>query len=184
MILRCYETERLSLELPCPELAPQILDYYLRNREFLKPFDPVRDEGFFSIEQMQKDIAADQDALARGTLLRFWIRPKGDEKVIGTVALSNIVYGAFLSCFLGYKLDGAALRMGYMTEAAGQLIRIAFSELGLHRIEANIMPRNLASLGVARKLGFEDEGTSPKYLRINGVWEDHTHMVLRNRDME
>ena len=53
-------------------------------------------------------------------------------------------------------------------------------ELGLHRIEANIMPCNLPSLGVAEKCGFVREGLSRKYLKINGVWEDHIHMVRLN----
>ena len=70
-----------------------------------------------------------------------------------------------------------------MTEAVRETVRIAFEELDLHRIEANIMPRNRASLGVARKAGFYEEGLALKYLQINGVWEDHIHMVIRS-DLE
>ena len=71
-----------------------------------------------------------------------------------------------------------------MTEAVNECVRIAFEELGLHRIEANIMPKNKASLGLARKCGFREEGISPKYLKINGVWEDHIHMVKLNESLE
>lgn len=46
------------------------------------------------------------------------------------------------------------------------------------------MPRNRASLRVLEKCGFEWEGLSPRYLQIHGVWEDHVHMVRRNRAME
>jgi ribosomal-protein-alanine N-acetyltransferase len=59
-----------------------------------------------------------------------------------------------------------------------------FGEYGLHRIEANIMPRNAASLRVVEKAGFHREGLAKKYLKINGVWEDHIHMVLLNDRME
>jgi len=55
-----------------------------------------------------------------------------------------------------------------------------FNEFGLHRIEANIMPKNKRSLRVAPKLGFVNEGTASQYLKINGKWEDHIHMVLLN----
>jgi [ribosomal protein S5]-alanine N-acetyltransferase len=55
-----------------------------------------------------------------------------------------------------------------------------FQELGLHRIEANIMPKNKRSLRVVEKLGFYNEGLAYKYLKINGKWEDHIHMVLLN----
>ena len=65
-----------------------------------------------------------------------------------------------------------------MTEAVRAAADIAFTDLDLHRIEANIMPRNGASLRVAEKAGFYHEGLALKYLRINGVWEDHIHMVL------
>ena len=75
---------------------------------------------------------------------------------------------AFCSCFLGYKLDKDHLRQGLMSEAVQECVRIAFEELGLHRIEANIMPHNLPSLGVAEKCGFVREGLSRKYLKING----------------
>jgi ribosomal-protein-alanine N-acetyltransferase len=55
-----------------------------------------------------------------------------------------------------------------------------FGEYGLHRIEANIIPRNAASLRVAEKAGFLPEGIARKYLKIHGVWEDHVHMVRMN----
>lgn len=65
-----------------------------------------------------------------------------------------------------------------------RVIRYAFDELRLHRIEANIMPRNSASLKMVEKLGFSSEGLARKYLKINGIWEDHIHMVLLNEAVE
>lgn len=54
-----------------------------------------------------------------------------------------------------------------------------------YTLEANIMPRNRASLKVVEKLGFYNEGLATKYLKmINGKWEDHIHMVLRNTELE
>ena len=60
---------------------------------------------------------------------------------------------------------------------------LAFGPLRLHRVEANIMPRNRPSLRVAEKLGFHSEGISPRYLAIQGVWEDHVHMVRLNEEL-
>ena len=100
------------------------------------------------------------------------------------MALSNIVRGAFQSCHLGYRLDGTEQRKGYMTEAVKELTAYAFQNLNLHRIEANIMPHNMASLKVTEKLGFYHEGLAKQYLRINGRWEDHIHTVLLNEEME
>ena len=122
-----------------------------------------------------------------GEMFRFWIFKKEevrDRRTIGTVALSNIVRGGFQSCHLGYKLDETELRKGYMSEAIRGVVDFAFREIDLHRIEANIIPRNAASLGTVEKLGFYHEGLAVKYLQINGRWEDHIHMVIRNAAME
>lgn len=69
-----------------------------------------------------------------------------------------------------------------MTQAVSAITKIAFEELKLHRIEANVMPFNKASLRVLEKCGFENEGLSKKYLKINNVWEDHIHMVKLNEN--
>jgi [ribosomal protein S5]-alanine N-acetyltransferase len=89
-------------------------------------------------------------------------------------------WGAFLSCHLGYKLDKDEINKGYITEAIQKGIEVMFNEFGLHRIEANIMPKNKRSLRVVEKLGFYNEGLAYKYLKINDKWEDHIHMVLLN----
>jgi ribosomal-protein-alanine N-acetyltransferase len=69
-----------------------------------------------------------------------------------------------------------------MTEAVAAVVELAFGPLQLHRVEANIIPRNMPSRRVVEKLGFVNEGLSPKYLKINGVWEDHMHYVVLNPD--
>lgn len=46
------------------------------------------------------------------------------------------------------------------------------------------MPKNKMSLRVVEKLGFYNEGLSYKYLKINGNWEDHIHMVLLNNNIK
>lgn len=67
--------------------------------------------------------------------------------------------------------------------AVEMLVRYAFEELRLHRIEANVMPRNAESLRLLEKNDFINEGLSKYYLKINGVWEDHIHMVKLNDSM-
>ena len=78
------------------------------------------------------------------------------------------------------KLDKEFVGRGYMTEVVNKVLEIAFEDLKLHRIEANIMPRNIPSIKVVQKCGFEKEGVSKKYLNVNGVWEDHYHFVKLN----
>lgn len=79
---------------------------------------------------------------------------------------------------MGYKLDCDEINKGYMTEAIKKVLDIMFNEYGLHRIEVNVMPRNIRSLKVMKKLNFEEEGYSRRYLEINGKWEDHVHFAI------
>jgi ribosomal-protein-alanine N-acetyltransferase len=62
------------------------------------------------------------------------------------------------------------------------VLRYGFEELGLHRVEAAIVPRNKASRRVAEKLGMHEEGTSERFLQIRGVWEDHVRYAMTLED--
>ena len=165
-------------------LAEQVACYYTRNRGFLEAFEPVREEEFFSLQYQQDVLRKEVLAHQEKTAFRFYIAPvERPAKIIGIIGLNNVVWGAFCSAFLGYKLDKEYLNRGYMTMAVAMLTKYAFEELGLHRIEANVMPKNNASLRVLEKNHFVSEGISKYYLNINGVWEDHIHMVKINYAM-
>ncbi len=176
-----YYTERLTLKVLGKSSAQMVLDYYLSNRSFLGEWEPVRSEKFYTKAYHEEQLENDLSLIENKDLLRLWIFKKNDEsRIIGTIGFSNIVRGVFLSCYLGYKLDQDEINQGYMTEAIQKGIGIIFNEYGLHRIEANVMPKNQRSLRVTEKLGFYNEGIAQKYLKINGIWEDHVHMVLLN----
>ncbi|RRJ61661.1 N-acetyltransferase [Paenibacillus oralis] len=180
-------SERLILkELGAPD-AEAVLDYLRRNREVLGPWERTKEPEYYTLEYQRELLHQESEKIASGDLCKWWIfRQEEPGRIIGSVVLSNIVRGAFQSCHLGYGLDGKEHRKGYMTEAVRRVTLYAFAESGLylHRIEANIIPRNAASLRVAEKCGFYHEGLAYKYLYINGAWEDHIHMVLRNEAME
>lgn len=178
------ETPRLSLKVLDESEANRVLDYYLRNETFLSIWEPARDEGFYSLAYQQRQLEMERSLMRDGRSFKVWISEKGDNLLRGSISLNNLVRGSFQSCHLGYKLDEQKIGKGYMTEALERVITYAFNELQLHRIEANIMPHNKRSLRVVEKLGFYHEGLAKRYLRINGRWEDHIHMVLRNEAME
>jgi [ribosomal protein S5]-alanine N-acetyltransferase len=179
-----YETERLSLRGLTIEDSGLLLDYFIRNKRFLREWEPFRDESFYTEESVKSLIESGNQAYEKRNGLSLYLFNKGENRIIGNVALSNIVYGVFQSCFLGYKMDESEINKGKVTEALGKLIEIAFAKYNLHRIEANIIPRNIRSIQVVKKLGFLEEGLSKKYLKINGRWEDHLHFVLLNEAVE
>ena len=179
------ETDRLLLKSPHEVAAQSVLDYYRKNAEFLQEYSPLREAGFYTESHQMTLLTEQKYAWQQDAGYRFYLcRKENPEEIIGTAALNQIVRGAFQSCFLGYQLDSGYLRQGYMTEAINRIVQFAFETLALHRIESNILPRNLPSRGVAEKCHFEAEGISPKYLQINGIWEDHIHYVIRNKAME
>lgn len=98
--------------------------------------------------------------------------------LVGVINLNEIVAGAFQSAYLGYYGMSRFSRTGRMTEALRAAIDYAFIALGLHRLEANIQPENIASIALVRRLGFKQEGFSPRYLRINGQWRDHERWAM------
>ena len=178
------KNQYIQLVPAASSLAEQVVDYYKRNRTFLEAFEPVRSEEFFSPEYQRTVLKKEMADYGTRTAFRYYIMPTEQlSKIIGIIGLNNVVWGAFCSAFLGYKLDKDYVNKGYMSVAVEMLIKYAFEELGLHRIEANVMPKNKASLRVLEKNQFINEGTSKYYLNINGVWEDHIHMVKINYAM-
>jgi len=185
MIRQAYVTSRLLLRTLDPSHADLVLDYFVRNRTFLAPWEPDRTEDYYTAAWQRELLSFDQRSMEEDQLYKVWVSPKAEpERIIGSVSLGNIVRGAFQSCHVGYRGDQDELNKGYVTEALEQLVSVAFGEMKLHRLEANIMPRNGASLRLVEKIGFQPEGLARKYLKINGVWEDHVHMVLLNEAME
>ncbi|MEU8245189.1 GNAT family protein [Nonomuraea sp. NPDC048916] len=122
-------------------------------RDYLKRFDEPGHEGFV-----------------------FCLRGTG--AVVGRVNINNIVRGTHQCGTLGYASYASTTGRGYMTEGLGLIMGLAFGELGLHRLEANIQPHNTPSLNLVKRLGFRREGYSPAFQYINGAWRDHERWAI------
>jgi ribosomal-protein-alanine N-acetyltransferase len=109
---------------------------------------------------------------------------KSNDELVGRVALSNVSRGAWQNATLGYYIDEAHNHRGYATDAVRLALRFAFASAGLHRVQAAVLSRNVASRRVLEKAGFTREGRSTKYLQINGVWEDHEMFAVTAEDWE
>jgi [ribosomal protein S5]-alanine N-acetyltransferase len=109
----------------------------------------------------------------------FLARRVDDGALVGWFNVSDIVRGALQGANLRYGGVAAYRRQGYMSEALQLVLHEAFETLDLHRLEANIQPGNVGSLALARRAGFQLEGFSPAYLKIDGAWRDHERWALR-----
>ena len=101
-----------------------------------------------------------------------------DLAILGFFNLSQIVRRSLQSAYLGYAIGKPFAGNGYMREGLELVLRHAFTEMRLHRIEANIQPGNQASIALARGAGFRREGFSPRYLKIAGRWRDHERWAI------
>lgn len=101
-----------------------------------------------------------------------------DDRFCGEINLNSIQRGPFQNCYVGYWMDEALAGHGYVPEAVVVVLRFAFEDLGLHRVQISIIPRNAASRRVVEKLEIRDEGLAQRYLQINGVWEDHLRFAI------
>lgn len=110
-------------------------------------------------------------ASARGVGSLICLRE--DHAIVGVANLSEIVRGVFQSAYLGFYGSAPYLGQGLVREGVGLVIKYAFQDLKLHRVEANVQPANTRSLALVKALGFRQEGYSPKYLKICGRWRDH-----------
>jgi ribosomal-protein-alanine N-acetyltransferase len=95
------------------------------------------------------------------------------DELVGRIQLTGIALGPFENAHVGYFVSERHDGRGYATEAVRQAVDAAFGPLALHRVQAAVMPRNIASIRVLEKLGFREEGFARRYLRISGDWEDH-----------
>ncbi len=111
-----------------------------------------------------------------GTGYGFGIFAMG--RFVGEVNLSSVARGPFQNAYVGYWVDQAQAGRGYVPEACVLLFRFAFEEIGLHRLQISIIPRNRPSRRVAQKLWLRGEGIALRYLEIDGKWEDHVRYAL------
>lgn len=167
------ETERTTLEILSPVDAKLMLEYYLENDEHLIHWEPKRNKDFLTLENWEKLLQHNINLHQSGSALRFSALNKDRTKVLGTCNFSNIVYGVFQACHLGYSVAKPLEGQGLMYEVLNAGINYVFNEVGLHRIMANYIPRNSRSGALLSRLGFEKEGVAKKYLKIDGIWQDH-----------
>ncbi len=148
--------------------------------KFLEPWEPAPPEGIdpYSCAAFTRFCASADGERVK----RFLACRTKDGAIVGSITLSEIVYGCFQSAYIGYWVGERYARRGYISDGVTLAIRYAFDILDLHRVEANIQPDNIASLALAKKCGFRKEGFSPGYLKIAGRWRDHERWtILRDR---
>lgn len=149
-----------------------------QSRTFLVPWEPTWPVDSLTRHAYRRRLRHYAEEWQTGAGYAFFIFAKADDGLRGGITLSNVRRGVAQTGTLGYWVGAPYARQGVMSDGLSCVIEYAFQHLHLHRLEAACLPRNAASQGVLRKCGFREEGFAPKYLRINGVWEDHLLFAL------
>jgi ribosomal-protein-alanine N-acetyltransferase len=162
-----------------------------RNVDWLTKWEPRQPEGYPNDTVDKTAFSARCGARERewqlGTGYGFGIFVSGvasgrgrlfEGQFAGEMNLSGVQRGPFQNAYVGYWIDQAHAGKGYVPEALVVAARFAFEDLGLHRLQVAIIPRNRPSRRVAEKLGLRDEGIALRYLSINGAWEDHVRYAI------
>jgi [ribosomal protein S5]-alanine N-acetyltransferase len=174
------DTARLVLRASNAALAPAVAAFYQRTRTAHARWNPPQADGMFSVDGQRERLTQTAQAITEGVSAGWWLFLHDDETTaIGQTHLSQIARGPFCSAMLGYAIDPAHEGRGLMHEALQAVLADAFGRLGLHRVQANVLPDNTRSLALLTRLGFEREGVAREYLFIDGAWRDHVLTALR-----
>jgi ribosomal-protein-alanine N-acetyltransferase len=147
-----------------------LADLYREDRDFLRRWDPVRPEEFFTYAGQREAVAATLGECGDGRTWAGIIEYEGGP--VGRVNLYNILRGPLRSCVLGYWVAQRVGGRGIATQAVAQALDTAFGALGLHRVDAFAREENAASCRVLDKNGFHRVGVSRGHIHLDGRWRD------------
>ena len=152
-----------------------------RSKAWLAPWESTHPDGLVrSVRFMDMLLAARKQARA-GHMLPMVIEWRG--QLVGQITLGNIVWGSLRQGYIGYWIGAEYAGRGITTTAVAMLTDHALLDMGLHRVEINIRPENVASIRVVEKNGFHFEGLRPRYLHIDGDWRDHHCYVMTSESL-
>ena len=150
------------------------------SRSFLERWEPKWPSDATSPAAFRRRLKRFSAEWRDGTTYSFLIFNRSDDRLCGGITLSNIRRRVAQSGSVGYWVGAPYARKGVMSEAVQLLLNFSFDTLGLHRIEAACLPSNGPSRGLLEKSGFVQEGLARKFLRIDGMWQDHVcYAILR-----
>jgi [ribosomal protein S5]-alanine N-acetyltransferase len=163
-------TSRIQLSAPRADDAAEWIELVQTSTAYHRPWVYLRADAAGFDEYMHK--------IATGRTIGFFVRRAADLRLAAVINLNEPVMAAFHSAYLSYYADAGCAGQGYVSEGLALVVDEAFERLDFHRLEANIQPGNERSLALVRRLGFRQEGFSPRYLQVDGVWRDHERWAI------
>lgn len=172
----------LQVRLAAKDDAKLISRYFQKNRDYLKRWEPVREEAFYTELGWKKKLIKlnELHLLELGFYCLIIHRDSGD--MLGTISFSNLTRFPLHACSVGYSLDESVQGQGIMRRALSIACDWMFKVQNMHCINASYMPENHKSASVLKSKGFKQVGFAKDYLLIDGKWEDHYLTSLINTE--
>ena len=180
-----WRTPRLALRAIEERDEDEFVRVLEVSREHWAPWIPARPHDWSPHDHFRRELHRAASGAVGGTHLRLGAF-LDDGRLAGLFSLNEIVRGVFQNAYAGWSVSADATGQGLGTEGVRALLDSAFTPfpagLGLHRVQANIMPANAPSLRIAEKVGFRREGVAMRYLQIAGTWEDHVTFAMTAKE--
>jgi len=176
------ESERVMLRTPQMADYPAWAELRTNSRDFLMPWEPLWAPDELSRASFRRRVRHYLRDLREDVGYALFIYDIDSAVLVGGLTLCNVRRGVTQSCTLGYWVGAKYANQGYMTAAVRAVVPFVFDSLELHRLEAACLPTNTASIRLLERTGFKREGLARRYLRINGVWQDHLLYALLDSD--
>jgi ribosomal-protein-alanine N-acetyltransferase len=171
---------RVVLRLPEPRDEVEFTTLRRASRAHLEPWEPLPPDGHdpFGPEEFARYLAAARSPRR----VRWLVRRREDDALLGACALTAILRGVLQSANLDYWIGARFARQGYMSEALEHVLAEAFGPLELHRVEALVLPENEPSRRLLARTGFRLEGVSRALIHLRGAWRDHERWALTREE--
>ena len=170
----------MRLRAPVPGDLDAFTELRRASRAELEPFEafPRNGPDPFTPAAFERFLATADTPRRRRRL----IESRSDGALLGAISLTAITRGVLQSAVLDYWLGTPFVGRGLMGEALALTLGSAFGELGLHRVEALVLPDNARSRRVLERGGFRCEGLARGSVRVRGEWRDHERWARLTSD--
>lgn len=171
---KVYETPRLQLKILDETSTTMVLAFLNQGADVFDEYESDKPSDFYTMDTQKRILRMELDMVRQKKGVRFYVfRKENPLRIIGTISISAVRPYPFDSALVGYKFHPLYWGNGYATEALEKVVRIAGPILGLHRIEAFVLPDNAASCNLLERVGFVKEGIARSSLDVKGQRKDH-----------
>lgn len=166
----------LQLRLLAASDADALYAFEQDNRAYFEQWINARAADFYSASGFVAELARCLELQGRDQAYHYLV--KDGAAVVGRVNLTGLRRAHYHSASLGYRVGEPSTGRGIAKHAVGAVLRLAFGQHGLQRVEATSRPENAASVRILQANGFAQFGHSRRSFQLGADWFDLLHFEV------